>query len=117
MLPNESYMKRQRIRSLPMRAAARGEDCTLNIMGACNHDPSTVVLAHLPDESGGIAHKSDDVSSALACQTCHAVIDGRVPWPDEFEEKYRDWYMRRAQTRTIRRMIEKGVIQIEGVKE
>lgn len=115
MLPNESYMKRQRIRSLPMRAAAQGEDCTLNIMGACNSDPATVVLAHLPDESGGMGHKSDDLSSCFACDTCHAVIDGRTPWPGD-ERKGRDWYIRRAQTRTLRRLVEMGVIKIEGVQ-
>lgn len=95
-----------------MRASAQGENCTLQIGGVCNYDASTTVLAHLPDESHGMGRKSDDLSSAYCCAACHDEIDGRrntVSLPaDE-----RDWYMRRAQTRTLRRMVEKGIITIK----
>lgn len=114
MLPNQSYMKRTRIESKHIRAAARGEDCCMQILGACNSDPSTVVLAHLPDESNGMGRKSDDASAAFACDTCHGVTDGRLPWPGD-EQRHRDWYFRRAQTRTLRRLVELGVVSIKGV--
>ncbi|MBH8578773.1 nuclease domain-containing protein [Bisbaumannia pacifica] len=109
-------LKRQRIESQHIRQAARGESCTVEILGTCNRDPATVVLAHLPDESHGMARKSDDISAAFCCSSCHDVLDGRAPWPDQFEASYREWYMRRGMARTWRRLVELGVVTIKGVK-
>lgn len=108
--------KMTRIESKPLRQAAQFERCTLNILGACTADTQTTVLAHLPDESHGMSRKADDLSACFACAGCHDVIDGRVPWPDEFERSYAEWYFRRAQTRTWRRLVELGVISIKGVQ-
>lgn len=97
-----------------MRDSAKGEACTFNIVRVCNFDDTTTVLCHLPDESAGARRKSDDISAAYGCARCHDVIDGRTPhnWrPGEIER-----YMRRAMVRTWRRMLEKGVIVIKGVK-
>lgn len=102
------------IRSQALRDAAEGEQCTLNIAGVCNYQPDTVCLAHLPDESKGMATKADDLSSCLSCSACHDVIDGRVKGVITPEE--REYYMRRAMVRTWRRLLEKGVITIRGVK-
>lgn len=110
-------MNRVRIESKAMRQAANGESCTVEILGVCNSDPATVVLAHLPDESHGMARKSDDLSAAFCCSACHDVLDGRVSWPDAFEQSYREWYQRRAQTRTWRRLVELGVVTIKGVRK
>ncbi|MGJ8518042.1 nuclease domain-containing protein [Carnimonas bestiolae] len=101
--------------SKAVRDSARGEQCTLNIMGACNHDSATVVLCHLPGEGGGVGIKSDDINACYGCANCHSVIDGRTKWPAG-EQTDRDWYLRRAQTRTIKRLFEKGIISIKGVK-
>lgn len=109
-------LKRQRIESPAMRRAAQGEACTVEILGVCNRDPATTVLAHLPDESHGLSRKSDDLSAVFACWACHECLDGRVPWPDQFEESYREWYQRRAMVRTWRRLVELGVITIKGVR-
>ena len=100
------------IRSKKYREAARGEDCTLNIVGVCNYDNSTTVLAHFPDETKGIGKKSDEISSGFSCSCCHDVIDSRRPWPPE-EKPFFDWYLRRSQTRTIRRAIELGILIIK----
>lgn len=108
-------LKRSRIESKPLRDAANGERCTLQIVGVCNGRTDTTVLAHLPDESHGISRKSDDISAVFACADCHDVTDGRAPWP-EHESLYRDWYFRRAQTRTWRRLYELGVISIKGAR-
>ncbi|WP_163557553.1 nuclease domain-containing protein [Halomonas sp. NO4] len=108
------YLKPQPIRSKQVRDAARGERCTLQILGVCNHDDSTTVLSHLPDESHGMARKGDDISACFACHACHDVIDGRRDWP-EGEAEHREWYMRRAQTRTLRRLIERGIANVKGV--
>jgi len=101
------------IRSKRIRDAARGQACTLQIVGVCNGDWSTTVLAHLPDESHGIARKSDDLSSCFACDACHSVIDGRAKWP-AMEREYADWYLRRAQMRTWRVLVDLEVVTIKG---
>lgn len=109
-------LRKVKIKSQAMRDSAKGEDCTLEIAGVCNGDNSTVVLAHLPDGSGGImGGKVDDISACYACSSCHAVIDGQVKWPGD-EEILEDWYAHRANIRTLRRMVDKGVITIKGVK-
>lgn len=107
--------KATRIESQPMRKAAEGEQCTLQILGVCNGRTDTTVMAHLPDESHGWARKADDVSACFACSSCHDVADGRIDWP-EGEKRHRDWYFRRAQTRTLRRLVALGVVTIKGVK-
>ena len=98
------------IASKKIRNSARDEDCTFRIVGVCNYDPATTVLCHLPDESKGMGKKSDDISAAYGCSNCHDVVDGRVR-NNEFEA-HKDWYMRRAQVRTWRQLIDKGVIKI-----
>lgn len=104
----------KQIVSQPMRDAARDEPCTFEIPGACNGRTDTTVLCHLPDHSGGMGRKSDDISAAFGCSGCHDVIDGRVPY--RFAQGDRYFYERRAQTRTWRRLIELGIITIKGVK-
>ena len=59
-----------------IRKAARGRECQLRIPGACNHDPSTTVLAHLG--GGGIGRKQPDIFAAFACSSCHDAVDGRI---------------------------------------
>ena len=92
-----------------IRKAARGQDCTLNIVGACNYSLETVVLCHYPDESHGIGHKACDFSAGFACSACHDVVDRRVI-NQEFEV-HREWYLRRSQTRTMLKLVELGVIK------
>ncbi|WP_043530442.1 nuclease domain-containing protein [Litchfieldella xinjiangensis] len=109
-------LKTLRVESQAMRNAARAERCTLEILGVCSHREETTVLAHLPDESHGISRKSDDISAVFACSNCHNVIDGDSRgWPAD-EYRQREWYFRRAQTRTWRRLLELGVISIKGVR-
>ena len=100
----------KKIVSKKIRNSARGEDCTFQIVGVCNYNPETVVFCHLPDESNGMGKKSDDISGAYGCSNCHDAIDGRV-YSVELEEN-KDWYFRRGQTRTLRRLIDKDVVVI-----
>lgn len=101
-----------KIKSQALRDAARNEDCTFEIVGTCNYRSETTVLTHLPDETNGMGTKSCDLSAAFGCSACHDVIDGRVK--REFPEGEREWYMRRAQTRTWRRFIEIGLVKVKG---
>ena len=102
------------IRSQALRDSARGQQCTAQIVGVCNHNQWTTVLAHLPDESKGMSRKSDDFVGAFCCSNCHDMIDGRVK--RTIPELELEWYMRRAQTRTLRRWVEMGLITIKGAK-
>lgn len=95
------------IRSKKITEAARGEQCTLQIAGHCHGDTDSVVFCHFPDESHGISLKSDDISGGFGCYCCHQAIDLR-----QVEEEEREWYMRRSQTRTMRRLFELGVLKI-----
>ncbi len=97
----------------PIRQAARGELCTVQIAGICRHSTETTVLAHLPFEGGIMGGKVSALSACFSCDVCHSVIDGVRPWPGD-EGSHRDWYLRRAMARTWRRLVDKGVITIEG---
>jgi hypothetical protein len=109
-------MKRKvRPKSSPIRQAAQGELCTVQIAGICRHTTETTVLAHLPFEGGIMGGKAPDLSGCFACDVCHDVIDGRRDWPGD-EGQHRDWYLRRAMARTWRLLIDKGVIQVKGAK-
>jgi hypothetical protein len=114
--PPTGKRESRHIVSQAIRDSARGEECTLQIVGVCNHDASTTVLAHLPDESHGIARKSDDISACYACSACHSMIDGRTLGDAWRVEPFKASYMRRAMVRTWRRLIEKGIVTIKGMK-
>jgi hypothetical protein len=101
-----------RIESKAVRNSAAGEPCTFQISGVCNGDWSTTVLCHLPDESHGISRKADDLSSGFGCSACHDAIDGRVKHNWQPGEK--EWYFRRANIRTLRRLREMGLLTIKG---
>jgi len=50
----------------------------VRLIGICNHNPETTVLAHIrmPGISG-IGMKADDLLGAWACRSCHDAIDRR----------------------------------------
>ena len=93
-----------------MRKAAKGETCTLQIVGVCNHDPETTVFAHFPDESHGMAHKATDFSGGFSCSACHDAVDRRRASLEL--EMHRDWYLRRSTVRTLERLYELGVVKV-----
>jgi len=104
------------IRSKAIRDSARGEACTLNIANVCNYNPETTVFAHLPDESHGIGRKSDDISGAFCCSSCHDILDMRVQISPAYQLAWldsREFYMRRAMIRTWRRLIALGVVAVK----
>lgn len=108
-----SNYKNKPIRSSTIRASARGEVCTINIPGVCNHDNSTTVLCHINDGSKGMGRKPDDLSAVYGCSACHDVIDGRVHSDVCVTEM--PWILYRALIRTQRRLINKGILKITGV--
>lgn len=106
--------KSQPIRSNKLRDSARGESCTLRIPGVCCGDPETVVLAHLPYGGRGMGLKAPDTHSAYACASCHDAVDGRGGYRVASEEVLECCLRGIAETQG--RMIEKGLIQVEGAK-
>jgi hypothetical protein len=95
--------------STKLRASARDQECTFQIVGVCNHDRSTTVLCHLPSDVAGKATKSDDFHAAFGCSNCHAAIDAH--WLAREEELF---YCLRALQRTLRNWIERGMVVIPG---
>lgn len=102
------------MKSKQLRDSARGQECCFQIVGVCNFNPETTVLAHLPDESNGIGKKSDDISSAFACSSCHDAVDSRMKC-DEYQG-YKYFYNNRAMVRTWRKWVDMGLIVIKGLK-
>jgi hypothetical protein len=91
--------------------AARGEQCTLQVVGVCRNNPETVVACHLPDGSGGSNRLTGPLSIAFGCHDCHQWIDGGYA-SDETYKDFRDFVMRRGMMRTINRLIEMELIKI-----
>lgn len=111
-----TFFKTRVCRSQKLRDSARGERCTVEAeVCITDQDPghATTVLAHLPDESGTgkMGGKSDDWCAAYACAACHT-------WVDQYqdEQELQTFHRERALKRTLRRMIEKGLITIQGAK-
>ena len=71
-------MKRSRPKMTPIRASARGQDCTLGIAGVCNGNPETTVWAHSNQlkDGKGMGIKARDEEGCYACSGCHAWLDG-----------------------------------------
>lgn len=63
------------IYSQRLRDSAKGQPCTLQFDGICNHDPATTVLAHLRSPVKGVGNKGDDFHAVFACSACHAALD------------------------------------------
>lgn len=59
-----------------IRQSARLQSCTLRL-SCCTHDPSTVVLAHLPCSDKSTGKKGPNHYACYACSSCHDVIDRR----------------------------------------
>ena len=94
-----------------LRKSARGEECTLQIYPYCNGNPETVVLCHLPSDSG-MGQKSPDWWAVYGCSSCHDVIDGRSKVFIDDDISAIKSCIRRGHYRTLQRMIEKGLITI-----
>jgi len=94
----------------PITKSARNEQCQVMIYGVCNHDPETVVLAHLNGGGGGM--KNPDFQGAYACSNCHFWLDGGYVNTSTRDE--RDLFHLQAVIKTQKILLEKGLIKITG---
>lgn len=93
--------------STKLRKSAKGQSCTFQIPGICNHNPETTVLCHLPSDVKGGATKSDDFHAAFGCSACHDAID--LHWLTKHEELF---FSLRALQRTLRIWVKAGLIVV-----
>lgn len=79
----KTLLKSTRPKMTPIRSAARGQECTLQILGVCNGQPETVVLCHSNSlaDGKGMGLKAPDTAACFGCSSCHDVLDGRQPRP------------------------------------
>ena len=105
-------IKSSRPKMTPIRRAARGQDCTLQLLGVCNGDPSTVVLCHSNSlaDGKGMGLKAPDTAACFGCSSCHDVLDGRRPRPDGMTADQVLAYFRHAVQRTHDVLRAKGLI-------
>lgn len=58
---------------------AKAKECHLRLFPFCDRDTSKTVLAHIRiGGTGGTGLKPPDICGVPACDSCHAVIDGRI---------------------------------------
>ncbi len=94
-----------------IRESARGEHCQVRIPAVCNGNPETVVLAHI--NGAGMALKAPDHKGAYTCSACHEWLDGGYA-RQGFSRGQRDLMHLEGVLRTQDRLIEKGLIIVEG---
>lgn len=106
-------MKSSRPKMTPIRKAARGQDCTLQLLGVCNGDASTVVLCHSNSLAAGkgMGLKAPDTAACFGCSACHDVLDGRRPRPDGMTKEDVDAAFDYAVQRTHAALRAEGVIE------
>lgn len=92
-----------------LRKTARGQQCLVRIPGVCNHDPETVVLAHL--NGGGTGMKHSDLKGAFCCSACHDCLDRRA-WSDYSRDDLRLMHLEGVM-RTQQWWLDHGYIKCE----
>lgn len=109
--PDGPQFREPRVISEAMTKAAKGQECTLRIRGACNDDPSTVVACHVRIPGiCGVSMKPDDLFIIDGCSGCHLVLDNRSLW----EASACGWDdVLRALIETQRRRLHAGLITLK----
>ena len=90
-----------------IQKSARGEECTLQIAGVCNHNPETTVLCHVGFNYGsGKRIRPGERNAVYGGSACHDVRDGRMLKGGVHNLM---WYIARALVRTAERRDELGI--------
>ena len=95
-----------------IRDSARGEECTVRIVGVCTGDTATTVWSHGPfnDAGKGMGIKGLDLVGCYSCWACHDVVDGRAPRPAGMtrEAVMLDWCF--GHFRSLLKLKQKGLV-------
>lgn len=92
-------------RSKNIMKSAKGEDCTLRLVGVCNFNSETTVAAHV-GRRRGMGIKSGDNMIVYACSGCHTEIDSHS------KSEYADDILR-ALEETQEILIDRGLMVIK----
>lgn len=108
----KTLLKSTRPKMTPIRKAARGQECTLQILGVCNGQAETVVLCHSNNlaDGKGIGLKAPDTAACFGCSACHAVLDRQAPRPPGLTLADVDAYFRHAVEKTHAILRTKGLM-------
>ena len=91
-----------------IRKSAKNESCQVRIIGVCNGNQETTVLAHLG--GGGMGMKQPDLFGAYCCSSCHDVLDGRVN--STYNRQTLQLWNLEGIIRTQRILLDKGLITL-----
>jgi hypothetical protein len=91
-------------RSKKILKSAKGENCTLRLVGICNFNSETTVAAHI-GRSRGMGIKCSDICIVYACSNCHREIDShsRSTYADDIN---------RAWEETLEKLVDKELISL-----
>lgn len=86
-----------------LRKLAKCQDCQVRIVGVCNFNPETTVLAHIRMPSiTGAGMKAPDLLGAWCCSECHRATESNPSMRADFLE---------GVARTQNKLIEMGVVK------
>ena len=112
--------KRKEYRNKRILKECHNQDnlCTVQLPG-CQGRPTVPAHSNASDDGKGGSQKADDIFVAIACQHCHDVVDGRKRCFGSSDNllngfmtiQERQWYHDRGIKRTIRIMLDRGVIK------
>ncbi len=89
-----------------LRKIARDKECQVRLLGVCNRDPSTVVLAHVRLAGvTGAGQKSPDLLASWACSECHRVTEA-YKGDDQIQRAFLEGVIR-----TQYRLIKDGILK------
>ena len=113
------FQKRTPYRNKKILQAAKGEECLAQFPG-CQGGTETTVFCHLNESwaGKGMGQKADDCAGFFGCQHCHDIYDKRKTY-NEYSDNFNalDWYRTKdayillAYYRTIRRLLDKGILK------
>lgn len=97
--------KRKPFRSKAITQAAKDESCTI-----CGRNDGTTVFCHLNESwaGKGMRQKADDCAGFFGCAACHHLYDSPPRGGYFFDEA-----IMRAYYRTIRRLLDRGILKVE----
>lgn len=98
-------------RSKKIMKSAKGEACTVRLIGTCNSNPETTVFAHI-GKRRGMAIKSADYFGVYACSSCHDAIDGRAKYDTDLNPNLPEDLLRGLEE-TQEKLVDKGLMEVK----